>query len=99
MCIRDSAHHVFGLRIRGEGGETSEITEENRDLTPVWLEQLRAPGHDHVGDRRREITAQAIQTFELPELTLDTFLQGPVPLGKLSGLLLDRVVVLLDPQQ
>ena len=63
------------------------------------LQHFAATGEDDLGNLRREEATQPVEALELRHLALHPLFERTVPLGKLSRLGLDGVVVLLDPQQ
>src|SRR5438128_470100 len=72
----------------------------HRHAPPVALQQpVVVRRDDDLGDLRREEAAQPSQLLELRDLLPDALFEPLVQLAEIGRLPLDRVVVLLDPQE
>src|SRR4029077_13289512 len=91
---------ILGFSRLGEGGEAAQVAAHHRDLAAVPVEEgLIARADDEVGQLGRQEAAEPAYAFQLLKLVLDALLELAVPASQLGGLVFDRVVVPLDPDQ
>src|SRR5439155_18522246 len=97
--LTDHTHHFFGLGCDAEGSPSPQVREQDRDLTPMALQDAFTLRENKISERRREEAPEPREPLKLLNLLGHPRFEVYVQVRELCRLCLDHVVVVLDPDQ